>query len=277
MKAEEAIRQRISVRSYSELPVEEEVRNALDNYCHSFVSGPFGAAVRFRMLDFEPLSRDEMRRLGTYGMIKGANHYILGAVKEGRGALEDLGYCLEKIILKATSFGLGTCWLGGTFKRSAFSAKMNLAEGELLPAVTPVGYPQQDLPASDRAVRFVAGSKKRKPWEQLFFNGDGRTPLTESGAGDYRAVLEAVRMGPSASNRQPWRIIREGSDTFHLFLSESKLYNRIMGKIRIQNIDMGIAMCHFEVVAEEQGLPGQWRVNSSAPDIPGLQHIATWK
>ncbi|OPL10531.1 MAG: hypothetical protein AVO34_10725 [Firmicutes bacterium ML8_F2] len=41
-----------------------------------------------------------------------------------------------------------------------------------------------------------------------------------------------------------------------LYLQENKPYNRFLGKIRIQNIDMGIAMCHFALVAEEQNLPG---------------------
>ncbi len=277
MKASEAIRQRISVRGYKKTPLDDDVHSELDTYCRSFESGPFGAVVRFRMLNLEPLGKDELRRLGTYGVIRGANLYILGAVKEGFGAFEDLGYCLEKIILKATSFGLGTCWLGGTFKRSAFAAKMELAEDELLPAITPVGYPAKDVPVIDRMMRFSAGSKKRKPWDALFFAADGKTSLKESEAGDYREVLEAVRMGPSASNRQPWRIVKENADVFHLFLKENKIYNRILGKIRIQNIDMGIAMCHFDVVAREQGLPGKWEVDNPAVDIAGLQHIATWK
>lgn len=283
IKAVEAIRKRISVRSYQDKPVDDQLRKELEDYSSSFDSGPFGAEVRFRLLDLKPLGRDEMRRLGTYGVIKGASLYILGAIKEGPGALEDLGYCLEKIILKATTLGLGTCWLAGTFKRSAFAEKMDLAEDELLPAITPVGYPKQGISTADKMLRFSAGSKKRKPWVELFFHADGKTPLKESEAGEYREALEAVRMGPSASNRQPWRIIKGNSNLYHLFLKENKIYNRILGKIRIQNIDMGIAMCHFEMAAQEQGLAGYWDVSNSGsspdipPDTPGLQHIATWK
>jgi len=277
MNVMEAIRQRISVRSYQEKSLQSKVRSELDKYCHSLTTGHFGAAVRFKLLDLEPLGKDDMRRLGTYGMIKGANLYVLGAVKEERGAFEDIGYCLEKIILKATALGLGTCWLGGTFKRSAFASKMDLADDELLPAVTPVGYPANDVPVFDRLIRFSEGSKKRKPWRELFFNADGKRALEESEAGDYREALEAVRMGPSASNRQPWRIIMEKPGVFHLFLKESKIYNRILGKIRIQNIDMGIAMCHFELAARELGLSGRWNVDGPPEKISGLHQIATWK
>lgn len=277
MKAREAIKKRISVRKYSDDPVEPEKRAELEEYSRKNTKGPFGAQVRFQLLDFDPLGREEMRRLGTYGVIKGAQLYLLGAVREGNGAFEDLGYCMEKIILKATAMGLGTCWLGGTFKRAAFAATMNLAEDEMLPVITPLGYAADDSSLSDRMMRFGAASNKRKPWSELFFSADGSTPLEEKDAADYREVLEAVRMGPSASNRQPWRLIREDSDRYHLFLKENKIYNRIMGKIRMQNIDMGIAMSHFEMVAGELKLPGRWEREEQPPSVSGLKYIATWR
>ena len=49
-----------------------------------------------------------------------------------------------------------------------------------------------------------------------------------------------------------------------------------MGKIRIQSLDMGIAMCHFAMVAREQDLPGSWKIDPTAPILTGLQYIATW-
>ncbi|MFO7952702.1 MAG: nitroreductase family protein [Bacillota bacterium] len=272
----EAIKERISVRSYSSQPVENALRRELEDYIETVGTGPFGITPRFKMLDLEPLDKNELRGLGTYGFIKGAHLYILGAVKDAPGAMEDLGYCLEKIILKATSLGLGTCWLGGTFKRAAFAQKMDLEAGELLPAITPVGHPADEATPADRLARLTAKSKKRKPWPELFFGPGGKAPLTEKEAGVYRDSLEAVRLGPSASNRQPWRIIKDEAGKLHLFLKENKLYNRILGKIRLQRLDMGIAMCHFTMVAREQNLPGSWKLDDGAPALTGLQYIATW-
>ena len=276
MNAFDTIKERISVRSYREKSVEAELRKELEDYYLNLGSGPFNAAVRFDMLDLEPLDKNELRRFGTYGMIKGANLYILGAVKDEPGALEDLGYCMEKIILKATSLGLGTCWLGGTFRRSAFASKVNLAENELLPAVTPVGYALEEVSTADKITRYTAGSNKRKPWDQLFSQADGNMPLPKEDAGQFADALEAVRMGPSASNRQPWRIVQEKEGIYHLFLQENKLYNRLLGKIRIQNIDMGIAMCHFEMVAREKGLKGNWVVDKYTGRDSGRKYIASW-
>jgi nitroreductase len=277
MKAFEVIEKRVSVRSYTAAPVSEELKQAIEEFCQGVGPGPFGAALRFKLLSFEPLSKEELRRLGTYGMIKGARLYLLGAVKEGKGAMEDLGYCMEKIILQITALGLGTCWMAGTFKRSAFAEKMDLGSNELLPAITPLGYALQEMSTADRMVRAGAGSNRRKPWSALFYEADGKTPLTADSAGPYSQALEAVRLGPSASNRQPWRLIRDDQGLYHLFLSENKIYNRMLGKIRIQNIDMGIAMSHFELVARDLGLEGAWSVKSRAATYPGLQYVATWQ
>ncbi len=115
----EAVKERTSVRSYSSRPVVESHRRDLEYYMANAGTGPFGTKPRFKMLDLEPLDKKELRGLGKYGFIKDTRLYILGAVKDAPGALEDLGYCMEKIILKATSLNLGTCWLGGTFKRAA--------------------------------------------------------------------------------------------------------------------------------------------------------------
>jgi nitroreductase len=277
MIALEIIKKRISVRSFNDRPIEVQIRRELEEYCRDIGSGPFGAAVRFKLLDLDLLSRQELRPLGTYGVIKGAHHFILGAVKEGKGSLEDIGYCMEKIILKATSLGLGTCWLGGTYKRSAFAAKMNLTDDEMLPAITPVGYPAKEITYVDSMFRFGSRSRNRKQWNDLFFRVNKNTTLPEAEAGEYRQVLEAVRMGPSASNHQPWRIVKDDYGIFHLFLKENGIYNRMSGKYRLQYIDMGIAMCHFEVAARELGLPGNWEVNGPVLDIQGLKHIAAWK
>lgn len=277
MKAMEAIKQRISVRSYTDQPLPDQVRSKLEEGCRELKSGPFGAAVRLNLLDLEPLNPAEQRSLGTYGVIRGARHYILGAVKKGKGSLEDIGYCMEKIVLEATSLGLGTCWLGGTFRRSAFGARIDLTEDEMLPAVSPVGYTAKEISSADRIFRFGARSRKRKPWNELFFSIDRNSPLTEAEAGDYRQILEAVRMGPSASNRQPWRIIRDESGTYHLYMKENEIYNNLLGKIHLQNVDIGIAMCHFEIAAHESGLTGSWKVNGPAYEVPGLRHMATWR
>jgi len=67
----------------------------------------------------------------------------LGQSKDIAGSQVDLGYCLEKVVLEVTALGLGSCWLGGTFRRSRFARRIKLADDELLPVVIPLGYPAE--------------------------------------------------------------------------------------------------------------------------------------
>jgi nitroreductase len=275
-EAMEVIKKRVSVRSYAVTPLDEALKEKLQTSFLDHKIGPFGNTVRFRLLDFDTVSRTELRSLGTYGVIKGARLYILAAVKKQRRNMEDLGFCMENIILEAASLGLGTCWMAGTFRRSRFAAQMDLGDDELLPAITPVGYSAEEITLADRMLRYGAGSHRRKPWAELFFISDGITPLSEEEAEEYRGPLAAVRLGPSASNRQPWRMLKDDAGFIHLYLKENMLYNRALGKIRIQNIDMGIAMCHFALAAEEAGLEGRWKEITPFPNVQSLNYIATW-
>jgi hypothetical protein len=274
----ETIKKRESIRTYDPArAVRAEDRTRLEACMRENCAGPLGNAVRFKLLDLGTLSRDELRQLGTYGVIQGASLYLLGAVPDRAGALEDLGYCMERIILESAALGLGTCWLAGTFRRSSFARQMGLAEGELLPAISPVGYAAANKSMVERLMKRGAGSRRRKPWSELFFGTDGQTPLSREAAGSYGDALESVRLGPSALNYQPWRIIKDREGRFHVYMQERRIYNRVLGKIRIQNIDMGIAMCHFSLVALENGLSGRWVREAQARQFPGLTYIAGWQ
>lgn len=277
----EVIRKRESVRTYDESrPIEKEVLVKLKEKVNGEHIGPMGNTVRFRLLDLGKVSGEELRKLGTYGIIKGAPLFLLSAVRDKEGALEDTGYCMEKLILKATALGLGTCWLSGTFRRSSFSQQMELSEEELLPAITPVGYPGAKKRVVEKLFKMGTRSEKRKPWSKLFLDSDGMSSLSPEKAGKYREALEAVRLGPSSRNLQPWKIIRDEDGDFHLYLQGKREGPRAEGRVDSQKIDMGIAMCHFALVAEEKGLKGNWEkiktLEGSEPPIGNLDYTASW-
>ncbi len=150
---------------------------------------------------------------------------------------------MERIILGITDLGLGTCWVGGTFRRNDYAYMIDLAADELLPAITPVGYPPRDSRTIvDKSLVYLAQSRNRKPWEKLFFLHDFAMPLTENEAGDYREMIRAVQLAPSASNKQPWRIVKERDrNNYHFYLAENRGYigNR-GGKVKMQKIDMAL-------------------------------------
>lgn len=269
------ILQRNSCRTFDGNPLNPGERTAVNALLSSEYRGPFGNRIRLKLIDLDQSERDELHSLGTYGMIHGARLFIAGAVANQPRAMADYGYCLEKVILELTRMGLGTCWLGGTFNHSGFAKKVGLSEGELLPAVTPLGRPAARRSFLDSAVRTFAGSKHRKPWPELFFKGDFTTPLTENEAGSYTQPLEAVRVAPSASNKQPWRVVRDETG-FHFFLERTPGYDKLGGKISFQEIDMGIALCHFELVARDLKLPGGWRKEPPGLEAGGREYILSW-
>jgi nitroreductase len=176
---------------------------------------------------------------------------------------------LEGVILFATELGLGTCWLGGTFNRSGFATTLGIQSDEKVPAITPVGYVASVRGVRDRFLRWTANSKNRRLWTDLFSEGECASPLQAAGAGPYAPVLEAVRLAPSASNRQPWRVLKEqGRQVYHFYLHRSQSYTGaaklIFGAEDIQRLDMGIAVCHFGLATRELGLPGRWEIKAPA-------------
>jgi hypothetical protein len=279
----EIIKRRFSCRVYTGDILAEEKRQQLEALLASIQTGPFGSPLRFKLVAATAKDSKELKGLGTYGMIRGASGFILGAVGSGDGNLENFGYRMEEIILFATDLGLGTCWLGGYFTRSSFAARMGLREGEDIPAVTSVGNIPDDPTLMDRLIRRLAGAHSRLPWESIFFDHHFGSPLSQAVAGEYAIPLEMVRLGPSASNKQPWRVVK-GDGAWHFYLQRTPGYgqggiSKLIAKSDLQRLDMGIALCHFELTAREAGLAGDWTLDDE-PDLKKpddhTEYTASW-
>ena len=276
----ELVQARYSCRSYQPVPLPDDAHNALVAFVRGLTARPFGTPLRLELAAATRSGSDELRGLGTYGIIRRPAGFVIGVVKHGARDLEDVGYALEQTVLKATDLGLGSCWLGGTFQRSNFAAQANLREGETLASVIAIGVIAHRLTWVDRALRGGAGSTSRRPWEQLFFDGQFGVPLTLAAAGGYAQALEMARQAPSASNKQPWRVVRCGT-AWHLYLQRTPGYrerNALIGLPDLQRVDMGIFMCHLELTARQLGLPGQWELLSvdRVPELAGAEYKVSW-
>ncbi len=272
----ELIQSRSSWRSYTSQPFNTDLYQEIVSYLDDQKSGPLGSSVRFQLIKKDDPARFDNTRLGTYGFIKNARNFIAGAVVLDHRHWEDYGYLLEKIILKMTDLSLGTCWLGGTFKRSEFGPLIKIGKNEVIPAITPVGYGTDHRSLRDLLIRRGAQSRTRRPWEQLFFTDDFTRPLSKTATGDFVLPLEMVRLAPSASNRQPWRTIQTGT-AVHFYLKRSRKYSELIKAADLQRVDLGIAMCHFELTAREINLDGRWI--DQPPNIlhpENCEYIITW-
>ena len=237
------IKIRRSVRNYERKSVDEDINK--DLLTRSLTEGPFKNKTRFVFVS------DSSRYPGNYGIIRGTSDFVAGFCANDVLSFIDFGYCMESLVLNATAMNLGTCWLGGTFNKKTFFLKAGGKTGEVLPAVVAIGYPaKKDL--LENIVRNAVSADTRKPHNQLFFDETPERPLNSE---TFFEILEGVRLAPSSSNRQPWRIIKKGK-TFNFYCIKNNIYDKFFPFLHY--IDMGIAMFHFQKVAEQKNLKGRW-------------------
>lgn len=262
----ENIKKRTSVRTFDKKEISEETMEKLAEFIKDIEENHDN--YRF------PIFHSNIDgKVGTYGVITGGNTYISGVLKSHDADLVLLGYLFEKIIIFATSLELGTCWLGGTFNKSDFIEKSRLNEGEKFICASPIGYPTENKSIRDRAMRKLAKSDHRKDFNELFFSKDLK-PLNKEEIGIYKKALEMVRIGPSASNKQPWRIVKE-EDKYHLYLERTPDYAKPLD-YDIQLLDMGIAKYHFEATLKENNVDGNWFDLEDYPKYDNFEYISTW-
>lgn len=250
MISRDSIVKRKSIRTYSNEQIDSFTLDSLQSYIDE-VSTPFETEIRFKIM--ESRSNEFGQRLGTYGLIKGANTFICGAVKNQKRSEEDLGLAMEKVVLHAVSLGLGTCWLAGSFNKANFGKAVELKEDEILPIVISIGYPDENRSFFDKVMYILTRSKNRKDWNEIFFDRDFDKPLCKEEVGIYTDALEMVRIAPSGFNKQPWRVVKS-DDTFHFYMEGKKKE----GQFSIDRLCIGIAMCHFELMLNELGVFGKW-------------------
>jgi nitroreductase len=270
---EKLISLRSSRRSFTQKDLGEEAKAFMTGILETHSTGPLGTSIDFRLIDRIDLT-DQKIRLGTYGFIQGARYFIAGQVIPSQTAFLDYGHALESIMIELTGMDLGTCWLGGTFNRGEFARAVGLKAGSVIPAVTPVGYPTARKGIGERLIRMGAGSKNRLPWQELFFDRNTNRPLTPENTSPLTGLFEAVRLAPSASNKQPWRILRE-DNLYRFFLQRTPGYGNKYIPVDLQVVDIGIAMSHWDLAAAEKGIRTRW-IKEDPHEIPdGTEYIIT--
>lgn len=254
----ELMKARHSVRTYEKREIPKEVLEKVDNYLLQITKDYPDVKIK---LIHQRLGEQNIK-LGTYGTIKGASNFFIGVCQNSKEGYQRFGYVFEKVVLFCTSLGLGTCWMAGTYKKSDFAKVTQLEENEAIAIVSPLGWE-----ASKNSIigKIMSQKGKRYDFEKNFFDTNPSTPLTRTMAGKYETALEMVRIAPSAVNKQPWRVIRT-DNAFHFYLD---------GKLVMQYLDIGIAMCHFEEAAKETGLHGHFEIQKPELETE-WEYVRSW-
>ena len=260
---EKLVRERRSVRTFDGRELTADDKKKLCAYMET-IDNPYGLPVAFKLLP----------KMGC-PVVVGADLYVGAKMKDAPHLNEAFGYAFEKLVLYAQSLGIGTVWIGGTMNRDAFEKAMELSEDEVMPCVSPLGYPSKKMSVREKMMRKGVRADNRLPLEEIAYWSDFDTPLTSDAAGKLFLPIETVRLAPSAVNKQPWRMVVM-DDVVHFYLQRSKSHNG--GKLDMQKIDMGIALCHFELAAREIGICTEFVI--AEPNIPcrdGAEYIASYK
>lgn len=273
-----AIDDRKSSRSFMDKPLTAEDTVAIQAFITdpANITGPYGSTFRFELQINSSMEKSE--KIGTYGMVKNCQAFIIGVGEKSNESLFEYGYVLEKIVLFLTEQNIGNCILGGTFTRQKASSSLNLTDDEFIPAICAIGYSSEEPRLKEKIQRKIIKADQRKDEDQLFFVGDFDSPLHHH-APEFEQALHNVQRAPSSKNRQPWRLLfSENHSVVHFYYAApgKALDNGAFG-CDPEYIDLGIAFNHFE-----QGLGDSIQGTLSPMEPPvqtdeNLHYVTSWK
>lgn len=261
------VRARRSVRTFEEKPVSQQDLEKLQAFMAE-IGNPYGLPVEFKLLNAKT------QKLSC-PVVVGTDLYVGAKMKKAPHLNEAFGYSFELLVLYAQSLGIGTVWVGGTMDRAGFERAMELADDEVMPCVSPLGYPAKKMSLRETMMRKGVKADERMAFGEVFFDGSFNTALTHERAGKLCPALEMVRLAPSAVNKQPWRVVLTDKAA-HFYLKRSKGFGG--GDIDMQKIDVGIAMCHFDLASKESGFsPRFMQADPGIAVKDGEEYIASYE
>jgi nitroreductase len=216
----EAIFTRKSIRRYDFTPLDEKTLGEIAAQLKKLK--PMFPQIT---TELKLITAQEIRTLPSFK----APYYVAAFSEPKDGYLTNLGFMLQQLDLFLAAQGIGSCWQG-------------------LPK------PSKEVLNSSK-LEFVIVLSFGKPAEALHHNGIGdlrRKPLTDiSNIVGADALLEPARLAPSGINNQPWYFTGTPG-LIHAYCRRANFINGLL-YIKMNRIDMGIALCHLWLAALHAG------------------------
>lgn len=210
----EAIKERHSVRHYTTQAIEQEKIEHLQQLVQEYNSQ---SGLHIQLITNEPRSFGESL-LARYGKFSGVTTYFAMIGTKSDSLAETVGYYGEKLVLKAQTMGLNTCWVGLSYKK--ISSVLDIASDEKLVCLISVGY---------GATQGV--DHKRKSPNKVSAIDIKTAPQW------YKQGVACALLAPTAINQQK----------FCFSLENGEPTVRVKGIGSCTRIDLGIAALHFEL------------------------------
>jgi len=235
----EAIEHRISCRAFTDEAIPDDTLAQIQQKIDE-INGQTG--LHFQL--YGPRENGTALDLSKGMFASDPLYYAALAAQDDAISKEKLGYYGEHLVLFITQLGLETCWVAGTYDHE--TVRVELAEGEVLHDVIPIGYAPEKMPLKQRTIRkgLRRRDKKLSDLWQAYIPFDQAPEWVQ-------ACIEAAQKGPSAINGQPYVFTQDSADApIRAGLSHTRS--------GLVYTDLGIAKCHFEIVACECGMKGSW-------------------
>lgn len=229
MNTLEAICERVSRRTYIGEPIDDESADILNNLIKLYNRN--SGMTSFLLMDGSEAFNSFLK---CYGMFKNVKSLIImKGPKDDVNLKEKTGYYGQRLVIKATQLGLGTCWVGGTFKRD--DSLFEVAEDEDMFCVITIGKVPEELTFKEKALSKLI-HMKTKPIEE-FYESD----LIIDEVPDYFFMgFKALTRAPSTRNRQKVKVFyKEGVTTIS-----------VPNDDHFDMIDLGIGKANFEIAAD---------------------------
>lgn len=176
----------------------------------------------------------------SFGMFSGVRNYIIIVGQKNDISKEKAGYYGEKLVLKATELGLGTCWVGATFDKNV--CDIGISNNEELFCVIAIGYVDTTISFKEKFIR-NAMHRNTKTIEQMY-ETDINIPKW------FQDGMAYVQRAPSSNNSQ----------TVKFLYKKGVVTAKIDDDSAFHFIDLGIAKLHFELGAGN----GVWKFGNGA-------------
>ena len=185
------------------------------------------------------------------GMGAKAPHYLAIYSKPEERAVLNAAFMGQQLALMMSSRGIGNCWMG--------MPSPSLKEADGLPFVIVLAFGKPE----EKALRDRVGEFKRKSLAEI------------SDIKDANELLEAVRLAPSAMNRQPWYL---SGDRANIRLNLKAPGFMMQKALKTMNlVDMGIALCHLWLAGVHEGVFDRIERESDSVALAGYRYIMTVK
>ena len=219
----EAIKERHSVRKYTDEPIPGESLAILDNTAREINEK---TGLHIQLVTDEPKAFSGLVCYGSFAGVK--NYFVMAGKKDDLD--EKIGYWGEQLVLLAQTVGLNTCWVGMSY--SKIPGTYELKEGEKIACYIALGIGRN--PGSGHKVKLA---------KDVSNVGDDSPTWFKKG-------IEAALLAPTAVNQQKFFIEYLGQrDSDKLPLVSAKPTFSLIGYTKM---DLGIVKYHFELGAGEE-------------------------